>query len=415
VTIAKATSRIGLPGGSSQTHAKRGVVVHRAGVPSLLFAAWGALFLNVLAFSGSSTLIPLPRSIGQMMTQGSLGLALLLALCVNRRGVMRPNLFLVLLSMLALVAFMVSIHNEYMLGSTFRASRLVGFVLVLWLLTPWFGRRDMLLLRLHRRCLWVVLGSVFLGAVISPGMAFSFEGRLSGILWPIPPTQVAHYAAMLLGTSALLWMCRVITGPHALVAFAFSGALLIGTHTRTALLAAVVGLVVASASLFLGHARVRRTSASGLVFGVVLATFFAPELTTWARRGQTAQEASQLTGRTKVWSDVFAMQRPRTNEWFGSGLSNMSFNGLPIDSNWVATYLDQGWFGLVIEASFLLLLLGMAATHVRGPQRAVALFIIVYCLVASITETGLGNASPYLLDLTVAAALLVPEPQGNRR
>ena len=42
-----------------------------------------------------------------------------------------------------------------------------------------------------------------------------------------------------------------------------------------------------------------------------------------------------------------------------------------------------------------------------------ALFLIIYCLFASFTETGMGEASPYLLDLTVAASLLVI-PTTNR-
>ena len=151
------------------------------------------------------------------------------------------------------------------------------------------------------------------------------------------------------------------------------------------------------------------------MLAVLGATLFLPELTSWAQRGQTAQEAAQLSGRTKVWSAVFNTPRPRINELFGSGLSNKSFNGLPIDSNWVATFLDQGWFGIAVEATFLLLLLVMAITHVRGPQRAVALFIVVYCLIASVTETGMGDASPYLLDLSVAVALLVPEARIRRR
>ena len=54
----------------------------------------------------------------------------------------------------------------------------------------------------------------------------------------------------------------------------------------------------------------------------------------------------------------------------------------------------------------IVLLLLAAVTHVRGPRRALALFIIVYAIVASVTETGLGDASPYLLDLAVAASLL---------
>lgn len=382
-------------------------------VPTRMVVTWGALFLNVLAFSTLPTVLPIPHSIGQLVTQGSLILALLLAIAVNPRAMMRANLFLVLLSMLGVVALMVSIHNEFFIGSTFRACRLIGFTLVLWLLTPWWGRSDMLLLRCHRRLLWIVLGSVFLGAAISPGLAFSFDGRLSGVLWPIPATQVAHYAAVLFGTSVVLWGCRVISGRHTLFAVVFSGVVLVATHTRTALLAMMIGMVVAGASLFLGHARVRRVSIMGALSVVLFATLFASEITTWALRGQSTQEASQLTGRTKVWSAVFSTPRPKLNDLFGSGLSNMSFNGLPIDSNWVATYLDQGWFGLVVEASILLVLLLMAATHVRGPQRAVALFLVVYCLVASITETGLGTASPYVLDLAVAASLLARPLRGR--
>ena len=43
-----------------------------------------------------------------------------------------------------------------------------------------------------------------------------------------------------------------------------------------------------------------------------------------------------------------------------------------------------------------------------------ALFLVTYCLIASITETGLGDASPYLLELIIAASLLAA-PAGERR
>jgi hypothetical protein len=371
------------------------------------------LTLNVLTFSASPTVVPIPLRLGQLLTQGALAVAVVLALVVNPRRVLRPTLYLTMLTMLAVVALMVSVHNEFMFPSTYRAVRLLVFLAVLWLLTPWWGRRDMVLLRCHRRWLWVVLTLVLLGAIVSPGLAFSFEGRLAGVLWPVPPTQVAHYAAVLFGTSAVLWMCRVITNRHALVAIVVSGAALVLTHTRTATLGIVVALLVAGASLFVGHVRVRRTYALGGLVAVLLSAAFASELTTWALRGQTPQEAGELTGRTKVWAAVFDHPRSRLEELFGAGLSDQSFNGLPIDSNWVAAYVDQGWFGLVGQAAVVLVLLLMAAIHVRGPQRAVALFLTVYCLVASFTETGLGGSSSYLLDLTVAASLLVTDPRSR--
>jgi hypothetical protein len=84
----------------------------------------------------------------------------------------------------------------------------------------------------------------------------------------------------------------------------------------------------------------------------------------------------------------------------------MSFNGLPIDSSWFSTYVDEGWFGITLQVVALLVVLGAAVTRPRGPQRAIGLFVVAYCTVASITETGLGAPSPYLLDLAVAAAVL---------
>ena len=71
--------------------------------------------------------------------------------------------------------------------------------------------------------------------------------------------------------------------------------------------------------------------------------------------------------------------------------------------------MSQGWFGLVVDATLFLLLLLMAATRPRGPQRACALFLIVYCLTASFTETGMAIPSAYVLELVLAASLLAPE------
>jgi hypothetical protein len=138
----------------------------------------------------------------------------------------------------------------------------------------------------------------------------------------------------------------------------------------------------------------------------VAAMFFASALTTWALRGQSTQEVGEFTGRTKVWSAVFDTPRPLVENLFGSGLSNQSFRGLPIDSSWVSVFVDQGLVGVFLLSTTLLLLFIMAATREPGPERAAALFLLAYCVVASITETGLGAAAPYQLDVVVAAALL---------
>jgi hypothetical protein len=63
--------------------------------------------------------------------------------------------------------------------------------------------------------------------------------------------------------------------------------------------------------------------------------------------------------------------------------------------------------GDAIVALFMLALLLKAFIVPRGPAKSLALFLIVYCLVASYTEVGLGDASTYILDLSIAGSLLM--------
>jgi O-antigen ligase/polysaccharide polymerase Wzy-like membrane protein len=380
---------------------------------------WALLFFNVLApYQG--VLLPIPHRVAQVMTQGALFIALVLALTVNPRMRIRKNWFLGLYTVLAISSLMMSIRLVG-LGTTYRSFRLLAFLFVLWLLTPFWGRRDLLLLRSQMRFLLLILGSVLLGLLISPGKALP-GGRLIGTLWPIPPTQVAHYAAEIAGLTALLWVCRLVSRRRALMVAVPAIIVLVLTHTRTALVAMVMGLLVAGASLFLARRRVRKTFATVILVAVVIAIPASPFLTNWLARGENGQQIQNLTGRTVAWSLVLSNHRPATNVIFGSGLSNDSVtglsnpasNGLPIDSSWISIYQDQGIFGEVVVGGILLLLLLTALYWARGPTRALALFLIVYCLIAGISESGLGGASQYLLDLTVAASLVtLPSATGT--
>jgi O-antigen ligase len=350
--------------------------------------------------------------VGQLIAQGALPVALVLALLANPRGLLRPNVHVVLFSVLCLLAVMVSLHNPFLVSSTYRALRFSGFVLVLWLLSPFWGRQGLALLRCHRACLVVVLSSVALGAAISPGRAFAFDGRLAGIIWPVFPTAVAHMAAVLAGTSALMWMCRSITGRNAVATMVLAAPVLLATHTRTALLAGAIGFGCASASLLLARSRARRTWIWGGVMCLAVVAVFASELKSWLLRGQTTDQASGLTGRTTVWSQVLDQPRSTGQHLFGSGMSNLSFNGSAIDSNWVGTYLDLGLCGVVIQIVLLVVLLATALSRPSGPRRAVAIFLIVYCIFSSITETGLSGPSAIILDLAVASALIARPSDG---
>ena len=263
----------------------------------------------------------------------------------------------------------------------------------------------MMLVRFHMKALFFLVCLVLAGLVISPGKADS-GGRLVGIIWPIPATQVAHYAAVVLGMVIILWFCGLIRGRPALLMVLISFVVLILTHTRTALFAVVVGLVVAGLSLIPTTPRVRKTFAITAGVGVLVYVTAASAITSWLTRGQSTRQLSGLTGRTNFWGPLLAYPRDRFEMIFGFGLSNGSFRGLPIDSNWLDSYQDQGIFGIVVCAIIIVFLIIAALVQVRGVNRALALFLAVYILVASFTEDGITNPSPYLLDAAIAASLI---------
>jgi hypothetical protein len=372
---------------------------------------WALLVLNVLTYAGS--LIPIPSAVGKAITQGALPLALLVALTVNRRVIVRPNVFLCLVGLLVIEAIVTSLRPQY-LGTVYRTFRLAEFFAILWLLTPWWGRRDLLLIRCHLASLGVVLSSVVLGLLVAPGQAMA-QGRLAGVLWVMPPTQVAHYAAVVLGLVVVLWLGGKIRGQATLLVAMATVAILVLTHTRTALIGVLAGILVAGLSLIVAKARVRRFFAVASVTVSIAIITLSSVITTWLARGQGTDQLTELTGRTKVWGPLLALPRDKFQEIFGFGLSNDSFNGLPIDSNWLAAYQTQGLFGVVACATILLFLLVTAYLQPRGVQRALALFLVTYCLVASFTEVGFTDASMYLLELTLAASLLVPSTGGGAR
>ena len=367
--------------------------------------AWGLLYFNTMTYSPGG-LLDFPSKVGKGLAQAALPLAIVLLLTVNPKFKVRPNAFLCLVCLLVADALLTATQVDKV-GTAFRTMRLAEFVVALWLLTPWFGRRDMLLLRIHLRWLYVALGTVFLGMLISPGKAFAFDGRLSGIIWPMFPTQVAQYAAIVAGLTIVLWLGRQVSGRLALAGISFAIAILLLTHTRTALVGLVAGILVAGMSLFTVNARVRRVfvACAAIVSAAVLTV--AGFITTWLARGENAQGLTSLTGRTNFWGLVLTTPRNKFQEIFGFGISNVSIDGLPIDSNWLASYMQEGLFGVAICALMLIFLFAASAYQPQGVQRALLVFLLTYVSVASFTEVAFTDVSTYLLHLVVAASLLM--------
>lgn len=374
---------------------------------------WGLLFLNVVPYN-KSPILRIPHSLGEIITQGALTVALIIALTVNRKVTIRPSLFMFLLTLLCVTTMMISVQAYFGIGTFFRGARLVEFVAVLWLITPWWGRDDLLFVRFLRRALIVILGTVVLGAVISPHKANVFH-RLHGIIWPMPPTQVAEFAAILAGVTAVLWFTHSLQGRPAVLTILGSLAIIVLSHTRTALVAMTVALLIAGLSLLLTRRRVRKALAVTTIVAVIVLVSFAPFLWSWFKRGENSQEFTSLTGRTSHWAQVTDMPRTEIDTLFGFGMNRNAINGLPIDSSWYSAFQAQGLVGDIINGGTLLLLVMMAALSPSGPRRAVALFLVMYCIVTSFTEDGLGQATPYLLYLTTAASVLLPPLELRRK
>jgi hypothetical protein len=368
--------------------------------------AYALLCFNTLTFFPGYSIVNIPSHVGKGIAQAALPVALLILLTINPKLNFRPNVFLCLVGLLAVDTLITAFATPH-LGALFRTSRLVEFVAALWLTTPWWGRRDMLLFRCHLGVLYTLIGSVFLGILVSPGHAFAYQGRLTDDLWPVLPTGIAQWSAIAAGLTTLLWLGRQLSGRLALTGIGFALVALLLTHTRTALAAMVAGLLVAGLSLFTADARVRKFFGVVVIIASVAVITLAGVITTWLARGQGTAGLTTLTGRTNFWALVLNTPRTPFQEIFGFGLSNASVDGLPIDSNWLSSYMQEGLIGVTVCALILVYLLVACFFQPPGLRRALALFLVTYVLIASFTEDAFTDASLYMLHLTVAASLLV--------
>ncbi|WP_425584969.1 O-antigen ligase domain-containing protein [Streptomyces vastus] len=396
-----------LPVGPETARTQPGAEPRPAGTPKAVGIVWALLGLNTLGSAGAKTIVTLPRSLIQMVTMGALVAAFSLALALNLRLRIRAGAFLFLLTLLLVPSMISSANLEVGYGALFRCARLALFVGTLWLLSRWWDG-SLTFVRHHIRMYFVVLMTAAAGLVISPGAALpeTYGGRLVGALWPLTPPQIGQYAAVIIGLTVLLVLGRRTTGGSAAMVIVPSLVLLALTHTRTATVGMLIGLVLAIGSLVLTSAAARRFFAWAVLVSTVAVVGFASALQAWFLRGQSKEYFTSLTGRAKVWDALLAAPRSTAEQVFGMGLGDKSFGGLPIDNSWLAVYNEQGLIGVTLVAAILVILAGVALLRPPSLPRACAIFLISYVAISSYTEAGLGDASPYLLHLALAASLL---------
>ncbi|MCX4985387.1 O-antigen ligase domain-containing protein [Streptomyces sp. NBC_00572] len=398
----------GPPGGPDTGGTPSAAEPRPVGTPKAVGIVWALLGLNTLGSAGAKTVVALPRSLIQMATMGALVAAFALALALNPRLRIRASAFLFLLTLLLVPSVIASVQVDVGFGALFRCARLALFVGTLWLLSRWWDG-SLTFVRYHIRMYFAVLVLVAVGLVVAPGTALPeyYGGRLVGALWPLTPPQIGQYAAVAIGLTVLLVLGRRADRTSAVVVIVPSLVLLAFTHTRTATLGLLIGLVLAIGSLILTSAAARRFFAWAVLCATVAAVVFSSALRAWFLRGQSQQNFANLTGRAKVWDALLAEPRSTGEKVFGTGLGDKSFDGLPIDNSWLAVYDEQGLIGVTIVAAVIAVLGGVALLRPPSLPRACAIFLIGYCAISSYTEVGLGDASAYLLHLALAASLLV--------
>jgi hypothetical protein len=87
---------------------------------------WGLLLLNAVGYTG--LVVPVPGAFGKLITQGALPVALIVLLTVNRRLVVRPNVFLCLARRMQSQPFVGVDQPDHLRrqSNRFPAARLVG-------------------------------------------------------------------------------------------------------------------------------------------------------------------------------------------------------------------------------------------------------------------------------------------------
>lgn len=374
----------------------------------LLTVTWGLLVLSCLPWRGIQSPIQIPQRVEEIATAVAVAVACVLALCVGPRVRLLVIPVFLLASLLAVAALVPWINGVAGEGSLERAVRLASYVAAVWILAPAASREGgEPLVRAYLGVFAFLASLIALEALLRPALGFEPTlVRLQGVVPPVTPPRVGEIGAVTAGLATMAGVFGVIRRRSAIALGALGGTVLVLSHTRTAMLALSIGLVIGFAVAVARSLQARRALVAMTILVVAGWLLFWGPLSTWLARGQSEEELASLTGRRDVWELVLERRPSGMELWFGAGLADKSFEGLPIDSGWLAVYVEQGLVGIAL-VGWMVLAVGWAAwRRPASAARAIAAFLLTFVLVSSVTETGVGDASTYLLHVFVAAVVV---------
>jgi hypothetical protein len=374
----------------------------------LVTAVWFLLFGSSLAWSisGPGWVVQIPSRIEQLGTAVALGAAAYLAYRANPRVKLGGSWHVVLYASVPAIALCAPLAGVGGPGTLFRASRFFVALAAMLLIAPLWQRDRWFLANTHARALRLLISAALLSYVLGKGL--NPDGRLIAQVPALRAPQVGQFAAVLVGITAVQLIAgapRLRRGP---LWIALGTMAMLLSQTRTPLIALAIALGVALLMLCLTRLRARRLFACLVVAGPLLYVTLSPLARAYLRRNQSDAFLASLTGRRTAWEMVHEFPRTGFQELFGVGYGDKSIEGRPIDNGYLATYHELGKVGLAVTILVIAVLALRALACRRPANRALAVFLVTFVAIASYTETGIGDMSPYVMHLIVAGALVSP-------
>lgn len=249
--------------------------------------------------------------------------------------------------------------------------------------------------------LLVLIATVWIGVVVAPSRAVTPSSpipfAIQGVLPQVASNGVGYVAALLCLWSVGRRVAGISRRPRIDIFVSVVGLItLVAAQYRTGYLATAV----AGVALLL--ARGRRTLAAALAVGAIIAAFWnfstlTSKVQPYALRGQSTQQASELSGRLTYWSHAIPVWE--RSPVIGRGLSTGTrFEVLAplgdtttstIHSTWIEALVGTGVAGVTLLGIMLSILLLHAVGDLFSRRSLVYPgLIIVFIAVTSITGTS---------------------------